>query len=153
VSVAVPSGDLIGRDDGWDVVLAGDISYQRDMAEPATDAGAPRRPRRRCLDRRSRPRLWPAIASNASPNIRARHACAGGRGHQTLGGLSVPREEVVDGRVLRGDVKRTFAAGREPAPRPTGLISRTKCREPDKFASLALTARPVPAEQSSFEIN
>jgi predicted nicotinamide N-methyase len=37
VTVAVRPGDLVGRDDGWEVVLAGDISYQRDMAEPATD--------------------------------------------------------------------------------------------------------------------
>ena len=37
VAVEVRSGDLVGRDDGWEVVLAGDISYQRDMAEPATE--------------------------------------------------------------------------------------------------------------------
>src|SRR5277367_6525719 len=37
VTIAVRSEDLVGRDDGWEVVLAGDISYQRDMAEPATD--------------------------------------------------------------------------------------------------------------------
>jgi predicted nicotinamide N-methyase len=36
VTVEVRSEDLVGSDDGWDVVLAGDISYQRDMAEPAT---------------------------------------------------------------------------------------------------------------------
>ena len=30
------AGDLIGSDEGWDVVLAGDISYERDMAEAAT---------------------------------------------------------------------------------------------------------------------
>jgi predicted nicotinamide N-methyase len=29
--------NLIGRDDGWDVVLAGDISYERDMAQAVTD--------------------------------------------------------------------------------------------------------------------
>jgi predicted nicotinamide N-methyase len=29
--------DLIGADEGWDVVLAGDISYQRDMADAATN--------------------------------------------------------------------------------------------------------------------
>lgn len=28
--------DFIGRDDGWDVVLAGDVSYERDMAECVT---------------------------------------------------------------------------------------------------------------------
>jgi len=37
VTIEVRSEDLVGRDDGWEVVLAGDISYQRDMAEPATD--------------------------------------------------------------------------------------------------------------------
>ena len=30
-------GDLIGRDEGWDVVLAGDVSYERDMAGAVTD--------------------------------------------------------------------------------------------------------------------
>ncbi len=36
VTIAPRAGDLIGTDSGWDVVLAGDISYQRDMAEAAT---------------------------------------------------------------------------------------------------------------------
>jgi predicted nicotinamide N-methyase len=36
VTIDVRSGDLVGRDDGWDVVLAGDISYQREMAEATT---------------------------------------------------------------------------------------------------------------------
>jgi len=36
VSVLVRSADLVGSDDGWEVVLAGDVSYQRDMAEAAT---------------------------------------------------------------------------------------------------------------------
>jgi predicted nicotinamide N-methyase len=36
VEVAVRIGDLIGRDEGWDVVLAGDVSYERDMASSAT---------------------------------------------------------------------------------------------------------------------
>ncbi|MDB5641604.1 MAG: nicotinamide N-methyase [Hyphomicrobiales bacterium] len=30
-------GDLVGRDEGWDVVLAGDVSYERDMAARVTD--------------------------------------------------------------------------------------------------------------------
>ena len=30
-------GDLVGRDDGWEVVLAGDVSYERDMAARVTD--------------------------------------------------------------------------------------------------------------------
>ena len=29
--------DLVGRDEGWDVVLAGDVAYERDMAAAATD--------------------------------------------------------------------------------------------------------------------
>jgi len=37
VAIETRSGDLVGTDAGWDVVLAGDISYQRDMAEAATD--------------------------------------------------------------------------------------------------------------------
>jgi predicted nicotinamide N-methyase len=35
-AVRVHSGDLIGADEGWQVVLAGDVSYQRDMAEAVT---------------------------------------------------------------------------------------------------------------------
>ena len=37
VVVRAISGDLVGSDHGWDVVLAGDVSYQRDMAEAVTD--------------------------------------------------------------------------------------------------------------------
>ena len=37
VRIVVRAGDLIGRDEGWDVVLAGDISYERDMAGAASD--------------------------------------------------------------------------------------------------------------------
>ena len=36
VDVSPCEGDLVGRDDGWDVVLAGDVSYERDMAERVT---------------------------------------------------------------------------------------------------------------------
>ena len=32
VSVATKTGDLVGADDRWDVVVAGDIAYQADMA-------------------------------------------------------------------------------------------------------------------------
>ncbi len=33
-----PRGDVaIGSDEGWDVVLAGDVSYERDMAQAVTD--------------------------------------------------------------------------------------------------------------------
>jgi predicted nicotinamide N-methyase len=37
VRIESRAGDVIGLDEGWDVVLAGDVSYQRDMAEAATD--------------------------------------------------------------------------------------------------------------------
>jgi len=33
VSLAATDADLIGRDEGWEVVLAGDIFYERDLAE------------------------------------------------------------------------------------------------------------------------
>ena len=36
VEVEVRAGSLIGLDEGWDVVLAGDISYERDMASAMT---------------------------------------------------------------------------------------------------------------------
>ena len=36
VTIRARAGDLVGADEGWEVVLAGDISYQRDMAEAAT---------------------------------------------------------------------------------------------------------------------
>lgn len=36
VAVTPVSGDLIGADNGWDVALAGDISYERGMAASAT---------------------------------------------------------------------------------------------------------------------
>lgn len=36
VRVEVVAGDMIGRDEGWDVVLAGDVSYERDMAAEIT---------------------------------------------------------------------------------------------------------------------
>lgn len=36
VCVTARPGDLIGQDEGWDIVLAGDVSYQRDMAEAVT---------------------------------------------------------------------------------------------------------------------
>lgn len=37
VALAIEVADPIGTDEGWDVVLAGDISYERDMAAAATD--------------------------------------------------------------------------------------------------------------------
>jgi predicted nicotinamide N-methyase len=37
VALAVRGDALIGRDEGWDVVLAGDVSYERDMAQQVTD--------------------------------------------------------------------------------------------------------------------
>lgn len=36
VTIDAQLGDFVGRDDGWDVVLAGDVSYERDMAERVT---------------------------------------------------------------------------------------------------------------------
>jgi predicted nicotinamide N-methyase len=36
VRLDIRAGDLIGQDEGWDVVLAGDVSYQQDMAEAVT---------------------------------------------------------------------------------------------------------------------
>ncbi len=37
VAVLPRAGDIVGEDAGWDVVLAGDVSYERDMAERVTD--------------------------------------------------------------------------------------------------------------------
>jgi len=36
VEVSLREADLVGCDEGWDVVLAGDVSYERDMAEAVT---------------------------------------------------------------------------------------------------------------------
>ena len=36
VAVTALAEDVVGADRGWDVVLAGDVSYQKDMAEAAT---------------------------------------------------------------------------------------------------------------------
>ena len=37
VSLTTGLGDIVGSDEGWDVVLAGDVSYERDMATRVTD--------------------------------------------------------------------------------------------------------------------
>ena len=37
VSIAARHEDLVGRDEGWDVVLAGDVSYEKDTARAITD--------------------------------------------------------------------------------------------------------------------
>ncbi|MBL8587927.1 MAG: methyltransferase [Methylobacteriaceae bacterium] len=37
VRIEVIDGDLVGADRGWDVALAGDVSYERDMAQAVTD--------------------------------------------------------------------------------------------------------------------
>jgi predicted nicotinamide N-methyase len=37
VAVTPRAGDIIGQDSGWDFVLAGDVSYERDMAARVTD--------------------------------------------------------------------------------------------------------------------
>ena len=36
VEIVARLTDLVGADEGWDVVLAGDVSYQKDMAEAVT---------------------------------------------------------------------------------------------------------------------
>ena len=58
VSLIVRPVDLVGSDDGWEVVLAGDVSYQRDMAEVGDALARRARPaRREGADRRSLARL------------------------------------------------------------------------------------------------
>lgn len=37
VEIEALAADLVGADEGWDVVLAGDVSYERDMAARVTD--------------------------------------------------------------------------------------------------------------------
>jgi predicted nicotinamide N-methyase len=37
VKIEAREGDLVGRDEGWDVALAGDVAYERDMAGAVTD--------------------------------------------------------------------------------------------------------------------
>jgi predicted nicotinamide N-methyase len=37
VELKIRNEDLIGRDEGWQVVLAGDVSYERDMAQNVTN--------------------------------------------------------------------------------------------------------------------
>jgi predicted nicotinamide N-methyase len=37
VAIATRHGDIIGADDNWDVVFAGDVSYERDMAAAVSD--------------------------------------------------------------------------------------------------------------------
>ena len=37
VAIVATQQDLVGRDDGWDVVLAGDVCYERDMAEAVVE--------------------------------------------------------------------------------------------------------------------
>ncbi|MFZ4533457.1 MAG: class I SAM-dependent methyltransferase [Alsobacter sp.] len=37
VAIMATQEDLVGRDGGWDVVLAGDVCYERDMAEAVSD--------------------------------------------------------------------------------------------------------------------
>jgi len=36
VTLTRRGGDIVGREEGWDLVLAGDVSYERDMAERVT---------------------------------------------------------------------------------------------------------------------
>lgn len=37
VTFETRQADLVGRDEGWDVIVAGDVSYERDMAARVTD--------------------------------------------------------------------------------------------------------------------
>src|SRR3954447_6994998 len=37
VTLSARSGDIVGQNCGWEIVLAGDVSYERDMAERVTD--------------------------------------------------------------------------------------------------------------------
>jgi predicted nicotinamide N-methyase len=37
VAIRPRAGDIIGEDDGWNLVLAGDVSYEHDMAAGVTD--------------------------------------------------------------------------------------------------------------------
>ena len=37
MTIETLAGDIVGRDDGWEIVLAGDISYERDMAARVTN--------------------------------------------------------------------------------------------------------------------
>ncbi len=37
VAISPRLENLVGRDEGWDVALAGDVSYERDMAQSVTD--------------------------------------------------------------------------------------------------------------------
>jgi predicted nicotinamide N-methyase len=37
VAITPQAGDIVGEDRGWDLVLAGDVSYERDMAARVTD--------------------------------------------------------------------------------------------------------------------
>ena len=63
--------DLIGTDEGWDVVLAGDVAYEKDMAD-AVDrlARAARAARRRpCSSAIRAAPTSPSTASRASSNI------------------------------------------------------------------------------------
>ena len=84
------AGDIVGRDDGWDVVLAGDVSYERDMAEAVTDWLAASPPRRDGADRRPRPHLSRPRPAGARRRIRrAGDARAGGRGDQAHGRVRV----------------------------------------------------------------
>ena len=95
VEIAAREGDLIGRDEGWDVVLAGDVCYERDMAAAVADwlerlAAA----RRRGAHRRSRPRVSGARPAGADRRIqRAGDARAGGQRDQANRGLSLPQEQ------------------------------------------------------------
>ena len=58
VAVTAPAGDLVGRGCGWDTILAGDICYERELAQRVTDwLFAPPGRGRHGPDRRPGPQL------------------------------------------------------------------------------------------------
>src|SRR4051812_26607163 len=71
VSIKARLEDLIGRDEGWDAVLVGDICYERDTAERASEwlyRAAPARRRR--ADRRSRTQLSAEASARSAREVR-----------------------------------------------------------------------------------
>ena len=91
VPVEARAADLIGRDEGFDAVLAGDIFYDRDIAEPVTDwlSGLARRgatvligdPGRSYLakDRLERLATYEVPVTRALEDSEVKRACARGQ--------------------------------------------------------------------------
>jgi predicted nicotinamide N-methyase len=119
VAVETVNDDMIGRDLGWDVVLAGDVAYERDMAEAATDwlEGLARRG---------------ALVLIGDPR----------RSYLALGRLDCIAEysAAVPRTIEDADVKRTgvyvFRAARRPAERDSGP-RKSPARSPTALTTLA----------------